>query len=798
MATNENNPKGGEQVILGVSLDTSQAEQQGADLGNSLKGIGNNLGGQSVKSFKQQLKEAKDEALKLQLAGKQGTAEWTAQVKIIAQLKDEMDVLGRTTQAYDPGNKFQSLAKVASLGASSIGGLTGAMTLFGVSTETANESIAKLQSIQSIVGLLDAWGDSVDFLQPFLQRLGLVKVATTEVTVATQTSTVATNANVTATEGLTIAQKSAAVASKALKVALASIGIGLLITAVAYLVSNWDSLKKSVTDLFPSLKGAGDMFNKIKNIAFGVGNVIIQYLITPLKALGKALSGDFKGALLEMQKGLNVVENFKAGKLQGEVNDFKAKNKLILENEIATGEQRLKVLKAQGASTEALERSLYNKKKALYQDDAEKFKEVINDKEVFEAGIIKQQADKAKAAAEKAKQEAKAKADKNKADREAELKEYQKYVDDAKKISNQSNKNERQKAEDDIRLRYSKELELAAKLGKSKVDIEKAQAAELLIINKKYADDVATYLAGKDAEKLSAFDRQRKQINDEIEKLKLTASADDRLKLDASKGVQLSNIDSLETATNDSATANNNLNAVKGANASNEADTFEKARQKILNIRNAEINAEVEAFNLKKLQLAGQKNEIENLEREHSQKLIDINKATTDANIEISKREAEAKISNLNAVANMLGNAAALFGQNTIAYKALAIAQAGIDTYLSAQSAYKSMVGIPVVGPALATAAAGVAVIGGLANIKKIVSVKVPNATGGASTGVSGRSDFTAPTINSTVLKQSESGISNLTSTVEKKNENIRAFIVEDDLNKKNQKTDTINKMSSI
>ncbi|RZJ82565.1 MAG: hypothetical protein EOO47_00005 [Flavobacterium sp.] len=798
MATNENNPKGGEQVILGVSLDTSQAEQQGADLGNSLKGVGKNIGTESVKSFKQQLKEAKDEALKLQLAGKQGTAEWTAQVKIIAQLKDEMDVLGRTTQAYDPGNKFQSLAKVASLGASSIGGLTGAMTLFGVSTETANESIAKLQSIQSIVGLLDAWGDSVDFLQPFLQRLGLVKVATTEVTVATQTSTVATNANATATEGLTVAQKSAAVASKALKVALASIGIGLLITAVAYLVSNWDSLKKSVTDLFPSLKGAGDMFTKIKNIAFGVGNTIIQYLIAPFKALGKILSGDFKGALLEMQKGLNVVDNFKAGKLQGEVNDFKAKNKLILENEIATGEQRLKVLKASGASTEALERSLYNKKKALYQDDAEKFKEVINDKEVFEAGVIKAQADKVKAAAEKAKQEAKAKADKNKADREAELKEYQKYVEDAKKISNQSNKNERQKAEDDIRLRYAKELELASKLGKSKVEIEKAQAAELLIINKKYADDVAAYLATKDAEKLSNFDRQRKTINDEIEKLKLTANTEDKLKLDASKGLQLSNIDNLETATNDSATANNNLNAVKGANASNEADTVEKARQKILNIRNAEINAEVEAFNLKKLQLAGQKNEIENLEREHSQKLIDINKATTDANIEISKREAEAKISNLNAVANMLGNAAALFGQNTIAYKALAIAQAGIDTYLSAQSAYKSMVGIPVVGPALATAAAGIAVVGGLANIKKIVSVKVPKATGGISTGVSGRSDFTAPVINSTVLKQSESGISNLTSTVEKKNENIRAFIVEDDLNKKNQKTDTINKMSSL
>jgi hypothetical protein len=82
----------------------------------------------------------------------------------------------------------------------------------------------------------------------------------------------------------------------------------------------------------------------------------------------------------------------------------------------------------------------------------------------------------------------------------------------------------------------------------------------------------------------------------------------------------------------------------------------------------------------------------------------------------------------------MLGSASALLGQNTVAGKATAIAQTTIDTYLAAQKAYASLVGIPIVGPALAGVAAGIAVAGGLMNVKKILSVQVPS-TGGSGGG---------------------------------------------------------------
>jgi hypothetical protein len=56
------------------------------------------------------------------------------------------------------------------------------------------------------------------------------------------------------------------------------------------------------------------------------------------------------------------------------------------------------------------------------------------------------------------------------------------------------------------------------------------------------------------------------------------------------------------------------------------------------------------------------------------------------------------------------------------AYKAFAIAQAVIDTYKSAQSAYTALAGIPVVGPVLGFSAAAAAVAAGFARVNAIRS----------------------------------------------------------------------------
>ena len=99
--------------------------------------------------------------------------------------------------------------------------------------------------------------------------------------------------------------------------------------------------------------------------------------------------------------------------------------------------------------------------------------------------------------------------------------------------------------------------------------------------------------------------------------------------------------------------------------------------------------------------------------------------------------EKQSAIDKTAAIGNALGQLSAIVGQDTIAGKAFAIAKATIDTYQSAVAAYKSLAGIPIIGPALGAIAAAAAVASGIATVKKIVAVQVPNAPAGAGPSLS-------------------------------------------------------------
>jgi hypothetical protein len=105
--------------------------------------------------------------------------------------------------------------------------------------------------------------------------------------------------------------------------------------------------------------------------------------------------------------------------------------------------------------------------------------------------------------------------------------------------------------------------------------------------------------------------------------------------------------------------------------------------------------------------------------------------------------------------ADGLNNLASILGEETAAGKAAAIAAATISTFQSATDSYKSLAGIPIIGPALGFAAAGAAVVSGFAQVKSITKTKVPTLAGktapsGGSGGTpSAPSLGTAPTIPS-------------------------------------------------
>jgi hypothetical protein len=121
------------------------------------------------------------------------------------------------------------------------------------------------------------------------------------------------------------------------------------------------------------------------------------------------------------------------------------------------------------------------------------------------------------------------------------------------------------------------------------------------------------------------------------------------------------------------------------------------------------------------------------LELQLAQKKVGIAKEASDAQKKIDDETAANRVKALDSASNTLKTFASVLGETTAEGKALAVAAATIDTYKAAQSAYASLAGIPVVGPALGAAAAAAAIASGLATVNKILSVQVPGNSGGGS-----------------------------------------------------------------
>ena len=118
-------------------------------------------------------------------------------------------------------------------------------------------------------------------------------------------------------------------------------------------------------------------------------------------------------------------------------------------------------------------------------------------------------------------------------------------------------------------------------------------------------------------------------------------------------------------------------------------------------------------------------------EKEISEKKKKIAKDEADFVKALEEKKKKARIDAIEATAATLGGIAKLFGEQTKVGKAAAIAEATISTYLSAQKAFDSTIGIPFVGPVLAPINAALAIAAGIKNIKAIQSVKTPNGGGG-------------------------------------------------------------------
>jgi hypothetical protein len=128
-------------------------------------------------------------------------------------------------------------------------------------------------------------------------------------------------------------------------------------------------------------------------------------------------------------------------------------------------------------------------------------------------------------------------------------------------------------------------------------------------------------------------------------------------------------------------------------------------------------------------------------------------KANNETRRQLDKEELDAKMANFQAVSQLFAAGASLVGEQTKAGKAFAIASATIDTYVAANQVIKD----PTVPTFLKIITAAGIIVKGLANVKKIIDVKLP--TPGGDAGSADTATKPMGTINVNAQRRAQGGM---------------------------------------
>lgn len=240
--------------------------------------------------------------------------------------------------------KFESIQKISAGVASGFAAIQGAAALLGAENEELEKTFVKVQSAmaiaQGVAGLGDLfegvakWGvafgdvaskaeevtDAVETVSDVTEAAAaasnVAAAANTANAAATAADTTAKGAQVVATEGATVAQKG-------LNAAMKANPIGLVIVAVTALVGVFVWLKDEIIELLGGTEKLSVAWDKFKVVFAGVGNVVKQIVLGPIKTLITSVrtlvetiknvaKGDFKAAWEAIKDGVqDTVESMK-------------------------------------------------------------------------------------------------------------------------------------------------------------------------------------------------------------------------------------------------------------------------------------------------------------------------------------------------------------------------------------------------------------------------------------------------------------------------------------------------------
>jgi hypothetical protein len=344
-----------EKVGLEVSING------GGQVQEQMKGIET-----SVKSFRQQMREANQE-LTTSVSQFGATSKEAANAaKKVAELRDVMDKAKTLSQSYNPDEKFKSLSIAIQGVARGFEAYQGALGIIGVKSKDVEEQLAK---VQSAMAFADGLSNILSMKESFV---GLASIIKTQVISAFTT----------------------------LRGALIATGIGALAVALGVLIANFDRVKAQMEEWFPILKQSGDFLNTIKKNLMGFASAAVEVF----KGLGDIIADLFKGNFSQMvtdAKNLGA----RAGKAFNEGFQKEAKNQLEeaarkkIQSQVESNERMIKLMQAAGKDTAQIERETATLKVAALKKGTKEYEDAVTEAAVTDLRTKKAAADKAAAAA---------------------------------------------------------------------------------------------------------------------------------------------------------------------------------------------------------------------------------------------------------------------------------------------------------------------------------------------------------------------------------------------------------------
>jgi len=131
-------------------------------------------GDQSVKSFKAQIREAQQEALRLAAAFGETDERTLAAAKRVAHLRDQMEDMNATIAGLSP-NKFQTIARITGTLANGFAAAQGAAALLGSESEDLQKTMAKVQGAMALAQGLSGL-DDLQFMLAGVKKTILTEV----------------------------------------------------------------------------------------------------------------------------------------------------------------------------------------------------------------------------------------------------------------------------------------------------------------------------------------------------------------------------------------------------------------------------------------------------------------------------------------------------------------------------------------------------------------------------------------------------------------------------------------------